>query len=298
MDDAFVGEVLELNFFFRDAAGMSIDPTSPRADVFTPERLAWLIASPLSQVNSGHYRLIANSIPSTIPLGTHYGVARGEISSRTVFSDSRPLIQIQLQTDRVLYATIEDFIAHSDCDIPTSQFRHIKTLIRAATRWIDRDCKTSFGIIRTYTDRFKRPFGDELEMMFAQYPVVRVLTVTPAGLCYNVTAQSGLLHLLEQPVADDLVVGDDVLIVYKAGWAYIPDDIHLACLKLIDLFFNMKGREGIRAETIFEYSLTIKQDIFEDVRFLISAYRKIDGQSSAISSQEIETGLLGVTDSG
>ena len=164
----------------------------------------------------------------------------------------------------------------------------LQTALDAASaeirRWCGRDETTGFASA-TWTEYYSG--NNEAVIQLREFPVSSVTSVTVRyaegstetldTTSYRVNSRTGLLSRIDvsrgrfaSMRSDSQVTSgtfmpsprwpdgfDNITVVYVGGYATIPSDLQMACMRVADLMYPSRGRDGsLISETIGEYSYT------------------------------------------
>lgn len=165
----------------------------------------------------------------------------------------------------------------------------IEALIHGVSDWIESSyCKRNF-ISREYTEQLD---GKGREVIFLKNrPITAVESVHDdingdfnsdtliTSDYYTLYGDEGMIKLKKDTNYFDTKTcfqdgSRNVQVVYTAGYAAVPKAVNLACRKMVVKLFRQMEKDGIKSESIGQYSVTYSdnKDVPFDIKILLDGY--------------------------
>lgn len=122
---------------------------------------------------------------------------------------------------------------------------------------------------------------DSTRMMFRNYPVVSVSTVSVDGVVIQPSVNGRPGYVFNDTSVS--LIGyrftkgySNVYFAYSAGFAVIPSEIEQACIELVGLRYKDRDRIGINSKTLAGETITFTSKDFSDaVETTLKQYRRV-----------------------
>jgi len=177
-------------------------------------------------------------------------------------------------------ATVADLIAWMGLEnVDQATTDQLQRLVTATSIWIQEEISRTIRSL-SYTETLDGHGGDRI--MLCNYPVTAVASVSVDGQALPPSSGPG------QPgfaLANDLIVlrgyrfalgAANVVVVYTAGFATIPQDLTQACLELASLRWKERDRIGHVSKSLGGETVTFMVKAMPDsVRQMLGHYRRV-----------------------
>jgi hypothetical protein len=266
MNQIVAGSPISLTFYFV-SSGSLVDPTGPAGKVYNPSGSLVYTLSGLTSSTTGIWTE-AVSTATTWTVGTHRAYAYGTYNSDTLYCTSPIVFDVISSPDVLYYCSVPDVKAY--LGIASTDYSNdslLRTFVAAATNFIETYTRRAFKV-QYATDYFD--LSNDREVILKNYPIVSISALTVAGVAisdYRLENMPGRITFTDYSSYYERYgtyydwVGKTGLMIctYAYGDSKVPDNVHLACMKVGSFLYNAKTKEGIRSEHLLSYSYTLEK---------------------------------------
>jgi hypothetical protein len=274
------GLTYRLDFDFFDDSGNRLGLDAPTANVYTPEKQAFLSSQSLTAVTTGKYGFNF-FLPAGATVGNWFALGTGYTTGVTTFSDAVPfeVVDITVEPYWVSLGDLRGYLQVDDDDHTRDSL--YKEILRAAIQLVEAYTHRTFGL-RTFEELIEIKNTDRVKLK--RYPIQAITGATPTiqispysqtslvqqsitgsivNFNFRLDKENGIMKLTDSSGFEMYYNGMILALTYIAGFPSTPEPIRAAVLALASKLVNLATSEGISSIRLSDISFAIDNKLFE-----------------------------------